>query len=199
MLLKNFYIFVVYYTLLIMKGIKFGSKKRGPKGEGRSVIYKPVQLPVDLIEDLKLYKEAYGMLLAEEEDEWGNPIPVHVSYEQMFRRWMDNVKKFDKDVQKEVDEYRRIRAEHPGIQSFYVDPCEGDIWELQYTAERNGEEYPLTVDKDLAFYAIIDGVKKGAQDLINEEYEIMNDAGIVIEMKDVYRVSKKILDHMNKA
>ena len=129
-----------------MKGIKFGSKKRGPKGEGRAVIYKPVQLPVELIEDLKLYKEAYGMLLAEEEDEWGNPITVHVSYEQMFRRWMDNVKKFDKDVQKEVDEYRRIRAEHPGIQTFNVDPCEGDIWELQYTAERNGEEYPLTVD-----------------------------------------------------
>ena len=35
-----------------MKGIKFGSKKRSPKGEG----YKHVQLPVDLIEDLKMYK-----------------------------------------------------------------------------------------------------------------------------------------------
>ena len=70
MILKNFYIFVVYYTLLNMKGVKFGSKKRGPKGEGRAVIYKPVQLPVELIEDLKLYKEAYGMLLAEEEHEW---------------------------------------------------------------------------------------------------------------------------------
>lgn len=37
-----------------MKSIKFSSKKRGPKGEGRAVIYKPVQLPVDLIEDLKI-------------------------------------------------------------------------------------------------------------------------------------------------
>lgn len=71
-----------------------------PKDKGRAVIYKPVQLPVDLIEDLKMYKDAYGMVFAEEEDEWGNPIPVHVSYEQMSRRWMDNVKKFDKDVQK---------------------------------------------------------------------------------------------------
>ena len=105
-----------------MKGIKFGSKKRGPKGEGRSVIYKPVQLPVDLIEELKLYKEAYGMLLAEESDEWGNPIPVHVSFAQMLRRWMENVKKFDKDIEREVEEYRRIRAEHPGIQTFYIDP-----------------------------------------------------------------------------
>lgn len=79
----------------VASGLHQGSKKRGTKGEGRAVIYKPVQLPVDLIEDLKLYKDAYGMLLAEEEDEWGNPIPVHVSYEQMFRRWMDNVKKMD--------------------------------------------------------------------------------------------------------
>lgn len=96
------------------------------------MIYKPVQLPVDLIEDLKMYKDAYGMLLAEEEDEWGNPIPVHVSYEQMFRRWMDNVKKFGKDVQKEVDEYRRIRAERPAPVYHPVDPCEGDIWEMEY-------------------------------------------------------------------
>ena len=36
-------------------------------------------------------------------DECGNPIPVHVSYEQMFRRWIDNVINFDKAVQKEVD------------------------------------------------------------------------------------------------
>lgn len=65
--------------LQIISGLHQGSKKRGPKGEGRAAIYKP----------------------------------VHVSYEQMFRRWMDNVKKFDKDVQKEVDEYRRIRATRP--------------------------------------------------------------------------------------
>ena len=55
------------------------------------------------------------------------------------------------------------------------------------------------IDAELGFYAIIDGEKKGAEQLNNEEYEIMNDAGIVIEMKDVYRVSMKILDHMNEA
>lgn len=55
------------------------------------------------------------------------------------------------------------------------------------------------IDAELGFYAIIDGDKKGTEQLNNEEYEIMNDAGIVIEMKDVYRFSKKILDHMNKA
>lgn len=178
-----------------MKSIKFGSKKRGPKGEGRAVIYKPMQLPVDLIEDLKIYKDAYGMLFSEENDEYRNPIPVHVTVEQMLRRWMDNVKRFDKEIQKEVDEYRRIRTMQPMPNLYPVDPCKGDIWEMQYSAWRNGIDYPLTVDKDLAFYAIIDGEKKGAEQLINEEYKIQNDAGVVIDLKNAFRVSTKILKH----
>ena len=158
-----------------MKSIKFSSKKRGPKGEGRAVIYKPVQLPVDLIEDLKIYKDAYGMLFSEEKDEYGNPIPVHVTFEQMLRRWIDNVKRFDKEIQKEVDEYRRIKTMQPMPNLYPVDPCEGDIWEMQYSAWRNGIDYPLTVDKDLAFYAIIDGEKRGGtEQLINEEYKTQN-------------------------
>lgn len=178
-----------------MKSIKFSSKKRGPKGEGRAVIYKPVQLPVDLIEDLKIYKDAYGMLFSEEKDEYGNLIPVHVTFEQMLRRWMDNVKRFYKEIQKEVDEYRRIRTMQPMPNLYPVDPCEVDIWEMQYSAWRNGIDYPLTVDKDLAFYAIIDGEKKGAEQLINEEYKIQNDAGVVIDLKNAFRVSTKILKH----
>lgn len=104
-------------------------------------------LPVELIKDLKLNNEAYGILLTEEEDEYGYPIPVPVSYEQMFRKWMDNVKKFDKDVYNEVDAYRRIRESRPDPVLYPVDPCEGDIWEMEFTAWRNGDEYPLTVDK----------------------------------------------------
>ena len=94
---------------------------------------------------------------------------------------MDNVKRFDKEIQKEVDEYRRIKTMQPmpnlySVDPFYpVDPCEGDIWEMQYSAWRNSIDYPITVDKDLAFYAIIDGEKRGGtEQLINEEYKIQN-------------------------
>lgn len=80
-----------------------------------------------------------------------------------------------------------------------VDPCEGDIWEMEYFAWRNGDEYPLVVDKGLVFYTIIDGEKKSAEQLINEEYELQNDAAVVPDLKDAYRVSKKILRHMEKA
>ena len=74
------------------------------------------------------------MLFSEEKDEYGNPIPVHVTFEQMLRRWMDNVKRFDKEIQKEVDEYRRIRTMQPMPNLYPVDPCEGGIWEMQYSA-----------------------------------------------------------------
>ena len=70
---------------------------------------------------------------------------------------------------------------------------------MEYLASRNGDEYPIVVDQELGFYVVIYGEKKGAEPLNNEEYEIMNDAGIVIELTDVYRISKKILKHMNKA
>lgn len=70
---------------------------------------------------------------------------------------------------------------------------------MQYSAWRNGIDYPLTVDMDLAFYAIIDGEKKGAEQLINEEYKIQNDDGVVIDLKKAYRISKKIQSHQNEA
>ena len=61
-----------------------------------------------------------------------------LSAAQINDRWIDNVKMFDKDIQKEVDEYRHIRAEHPAPVLYHVDPCEGDIWEMEYSAWRNG-------------------------------------------------------------
>lgn len=39
----------------------------------------------------------------------------------------------------------------------------------------------------------------GAQDLINEEYEIMNDVGIVLDIVQAYKVSDKILKHYKQA
>ena len=45
--------------------------------------------------------------------------------------------------------------------------------------------FRLELLADLGPEYVIDGEKKGAEQLNNEEYEIMNDDGIVIEMKDV--------------
>ena len=45
-------------------------KPRGKKGEGRATIFKPVNLPVDVAEDLKLLKNLYEVACAEQNDQW---------------------------------------------------------------------------------------------------------------------------------
>ena len=61
-------------------------KPRGKKGEGRATIFKPVNLPVDVAEDLKLLKNLYEVACAEQNDQWGNPVPLKLSYGQILSR-----------------------------------------------------------------------------------------------------------------
>ena len=178
-----------------MKAIKFNQKKRGPKGEGRATVYKPVQLPVDLIDELKLYKDMYGIALAEEEDEYGNPIPVHVSFEQMFRRWIEIVGRYDSDIRKDVEAAKKYRLEHPMPETFPVDPVDCDVWDLRYLVERDGEEIYLQPDRDLIFSADVNGKKVGLEQFINEEWEFMNDAAIEINLEQAKAIRDKIFQH----
>ena len=79
---------------IIMANI-FKIKKRGRKGEGRAVKFKALMLPEEIIQELKLYKDHYCMVESTQDDEWGNPIPARVSFEQMLRHWMDNMDAID--------------------------------------------------------------------------------------------------------
>ena len=56
----------------------FITKERGRKGEGRATVFKAVQLPVDIIDELKLYRDIYGALQSKTKDSNGNPIPEKV-------------------------------------------------------------------------------------------------------------------------
>ncbi len=93
-----------------MKLNKLIKKKRGEKGKGRATIFKSINLPEDVIEDLKMYRDIYGIKFSPKKDESGNPIPVRISYEQILRRWMDNVGRFDPEIKKEF-EARQIAKE----------------------------------------------------------------------------------------
>ena len=60
--------------------------------------YVNVQVPIEVYEDLKLYKDLYSVYLTKKNDERGNPVPIKVTFEQMFRRWMESVRRFDPEV-----------------------------------------------------------------------------------------------------
>ena len=76
----------------------FDKKPRGRKGEGRAVLFKPVNLPVDVLEDLRLFKNIYEIAHSEGKDQWGNPVPTKLSYGQVLTHWMENVESFDPEI-----------------------------------------------------------------------------------------------------
>lgn len=177
-----------------MKNLNISPKKRGKRGEGRTVIFKPLQLPEELIDDLKLYKTIYELEYATKKDEYGDPIPERIPFEQMLRHWMDNVKKFDPAVQKEFEATKKYRAEHQ-TNSYHVDPSEGKIWEMSHFFYRDGDELEAIPDEECLFYAILDGERKTMLELMNEEWVLMNEAAIEIDPYQARKVSQILLKH----
>ena len=177
---------------------KVEPQKRGPRGAGRTKIYKPLQLPEDVISDLKLYQDAYSILLATDKDVSGNPIPVRFTMEQMLNRWMEQVKHFDRGVYRYVQDAKEIRANNPIAPKFPVDPTVGPVWDVVYLVERDGDEYYLKADDKLFFVAEIDGKTVGIEQLINEEWNFMDEVGNELSMEQAKVISRKILNHLNE-
>ena len=177
-----------------MKLNKLVKKKRGEKGKGRATIFKPINLPEDVIEDLKLYRDIYGVKFSPNKDESGNPIPVRISYEQILRRWMDNVGRFDPEVQCEVLAVKEYRKNHPVV-TYPVDPTEGEVWDLRYFFERDGEQLEARLGDMAPFYARLKGRNVGIKALLEDEWVFMNDAGIEITLDQAIIIRNKIREH----
>ena len=69
-----------------MKSRKLFTRQKAKNGEGRQAVIKHLLLPEEVIKELRLYKDAYSVCLARENDQWGNPIPVQVTWEQEYRQ-----------------------------------------------------------------------------------------------------------------
>lgn len=81
-----------------MRASKLFKRPKAENGAGRAVKIKHVLLPEEVVEDLKLFKESYTEVLG-----------TKVTFEQMFRRWMDHVSRFDPDVVAYFQEVKSIR------------------------------------------------------------------------------------------
>ena len=181
-----------------MKTRKFFTRKKAKNGEGRQAVIKHLLLPEEVIRELRLYKDAYSICLAKEKDEWGNPIPVQVTWEQMLRRWMDNVGRFDKDVKEYVATAKEHLAANPPAPTFPVDPTEGDIWEMRHFFERDGEELDAIPGDLTPFYAVVNGHNVGFKKMLSDGWTLMNDAGIEIDYDQAAEVSRILKEHKKK-
>ena len=181
-----------------MRSRKLFTRQKAKNGEGRQSVIKHLLLPEEVVQALKLYKDAYSVCLAREKDEWGNPIPVQVTWEQMLRRWMDNVGRFDKDVKNYVESTKAHLAANPPAPVYPVDPTEGDIWEMRYFFERDGEELDAIPGDLTPFYAVKKGRRMGMKQLFADGWVLMNEAGIEIDYDQAAEVSRILKEHPKK-
>lgn len=181
-----------------MKTRKFFTRKKAKNGEGRQAVIKHLLLPEEVIRELRLFKDAYSICLSREKDEWGNPIPVNITWEQMLRRWMDNVGRFDKDVHEYVATAKEHLAANPPAPTYPVDPTEGDIWEMRHFFERDGDELDAIPGDLTPFYAVKEGRCVGMKQLFAEGWTLMNEAGIEIDYDQAAEVSRILKEHKKK-
>ncbi len=173
----------------------FAKKKRGRKGEGRATVFKAVNLPVDVLDDLRLYKSIYEMEGAVEKDEFGSPVPLKLSYEQVLRRWMEKVSLFDPKVAAAFEEAKAVRAKQPAV--FEVDPTEGDVWEMQYFfTNAEGDEIPALLDEASGtFLAEVNGFKVTHANMELNDWQLINEAGDEISQEQARVIVRRIILH----
>ena len=172
----------------------FKIKKRGRKGAGRAVKFKALMLPEDIIEELKFYKDYYSRLESTEKDEFGNPIPARVSFEQMLRHWLDNIDAFDPDAFDDVRCMKEMRRKHPVPQMFDVNPFDYPVDQFVYyfetddgevAAEFNGETFVCTED-------FRDYKGKTLDEMYNQNWPIANDAGLEFTLEQAHELCRRM-------
>lgn len=173
-------------------------KSRGKKGEGRATKYRPINLPVEVLEDLRLMKDIYEVVYAEKKDQSGYPIPIEITYGQLLSYWMEQVELFDPAVSREFRDNKKRWAELP--ESCPVDPTEGDIWEMSYSfINRSGDEIEAVLGEDGHFYANYQGLKVSVANMMLNDWDFINEAGIEIDAEQADKVARKIMRHNKKS
>ena len=176
-----------------MRSRKLFTRKKAKNGEGRQSVIKHLLLPEELIRELRLYKDAYSICLAREKDE-----RVNITWEQMLRRWMDNVGRFDKDVKEYVKTAREHLDANPPAPTFPVDPTEGEIWKMRYFFEHDGEELDAILGDLTPFYAVKEGRNVGMKQLFAEGWMLLNEVGIEITYEQAVKISQILKQHKKK-
>lgn len=183
-----------------MRKRKLYSKERGKYGAGRQTKPKYIGVSKELKDELLLFKQAYSVCLSREKDDDGNPKPVLVSYEQMFRRWMDHVGRIDKDVKEYVEQIKAGGGTNPSVTSNPVNPRKKEVWEIKYFFRRGDEELDAHLGDKAPFYAnvIEDGktTRMGFKKMLAAGWTLLDEAGQEIDdIDEAWSINRTIKQH----
>lgn len=197
-----------------MRVNKLFKRQKARKGSGRTVKIKHLLLPADVVEDLKTFQNCYKLCFSTEKDKNGYPIPIRVTYEQMIRRWMDNIGRIDPDVARmflQIKEERKIEherlaaglgitAEQMKENEAAFDPADpvNEPWELRYIFEKDGEEFEAYLDDKAAFFAKMNGRSVGMAAMFHDGWILMNEVGVELDFNKAWRISNIIKAHLSE-
>lgn len=197
-----------------MRANKLFKRQRAEKGSGRTVKIKHLLLPAEVVDDLKIYQYCYGICFSPEKDKNGNTIPIRVTFEQMIRRWMDNIGRIDPDVAKAfpiVKEKRRKEQERlaAGLgltpeqlkeNEAAFDPTdqENEPWKLSYFFEKDGEQVDALPGDLVPFYAKVNGQNIGISKLLADGWTLQNEVGVELDLSQAQKICALIKEHSEK-
>lgn len=197
-----------------MRVNKLFKRQKAEKGSGRTVKIKHLLLPADVVEDLKTFQECYEFCYSPEKDKDGNPIPIRVTYEQMLRRWMDNIGRIDPDVAKMYVQTKKSRretqerlaadlgltAEQLTANEAAFDPTstEYEPWKLRYFFEKDSEKVEALPGVYTPFYAQINGHNVGMKDMLADGWTLQNEKGVELDFDEAVKICVLIKEHQKK-
>lgn len=176
---------------------RFGRKPKAKDNTGRSTKVTSIMISKELKDRLSELKDAYEFCYHET-----------VTYDQMLRRWADNVGRFDPKVPgclKVIKEERRkeqerlaaglgITAEQlkANVDTFNPAAPENKPWELRYMFEKDGDEIEAYVGDMAAFYAKMNGRSIGMAAMLKDGWTLMNELGIELSIENAWKINKII-------
>lgn len=194
-----------------MRVNKLFKRQKAEKGSGRTVKVKHLLLPVEVVEDLRTFQDCYELCFSSEKDENDNPIPIRVTYEQMLRRWMDNIGRIDPDVAKlfpiikeqRKKEQERLAAElvltaeqlKENKDAFDPTAPENEPWKLKYVFEKEGEEIEAHPGNLTPFYAKINMHNVGLKDMLLTGWSLQNEIGVKLNFEQATKICALIKEH----
>lgn len=197
-----------------MRANKLFKRQKAENGAGRTVKVKHLLLPEEVVEDLKVFKSCYELCLSTEKEKDGTPKIIRVTYEQMLRRWMDNIGRFDPDVVKMFNHIKEYQANEQGNMAaklglspeeyqanwdaFDPSDVENKPWELRYRFEKDGEEVEALPGVYTPFYAKINGRNVGMKDMLADEWTLRNENGDELDFEEAMKICVLIKEHQKK-
>lgn len=162
---------------------------RNKHGEGKRR-YTTIGLNDEVASELKLVVKAYSEV-------YGKMTPA-----QVIKRLIDaGLKRCDPEV---FDAFIRLTeggTPEPVLEIVHqVDPTEGEVWEMQYFFEKDGEQLAAEWAKsDKASFSVkINNRSCGVREMLKNGWILMNDGGIEINEEQAMVIAQKRKKHLEE-